>query len=120
MIAAPRRRRLHLRRRDGAAESLEGKRGHPRIKPPFPRASGVFGCPTMINNVETLAYVPFIVERGAEWFQAIGKAPKNTGPKLYCVCGHVKRPGVYEVPLGLPLRELIYDLGGGMLHGDRR
>ena len=99
--------------------SLEGNRGYPRLKPPFPAQSGLWGCPTTINNVETLANVPFIVERGADWFLGIGKAPKNTGPKLYCLSGHVKRPGVYEAPLGLPLRELIYELGGGMLHADR-
>jgi len=99
--------------------SLEGNRGYPRLKPPFPAASGLWGCPTTINNVETVANVPFIIERGADWFLSVGKAPRNTGPKLYCLSGHVKRPGVYEAPMGLPLRELIYDLGGGMLHDDR-
>ena len=99
--------------------SLEGDRGYPRLKPPFPAASGVWGCPTTINNVETVANVPFIVERGADWYLSVGKAPKNTGPKLYCLSGHVKRPGVYEAPMGLPLHELIYELGGGMLHNDR-
>jgi NADH-quinone oxidoreductase subunit F len=99
--------------------SLEGNRGYPRLKPPFPANSGLWGCPTTINNVETLANVPFIVTRGADWFLSVGKPPKNTGPKLYCLSGHVKRPGVYEAPLGLPLHELIYDLGGGMLHDDR-
>jgi len=99
--------------------SLEGDRGYPRLKPPFPAQSGVWGCPTTINNVETVANVPFIVERGADWFLSVGKAPKNTGPKLYCLSGHVKRPGVYEAPMGLPLHELIYELGGGMLHDDR-
>jgi len=99
--------------------SLEGNRGYPRLKPPFPAQSGLWGCPTTINNVETLANVPFIVERGADWFLGVGKAPKNTGPKLYCLSGHVKRPGVYEAPLGLPLRELIHELGGGMLRSDR-
>jgi NADH-quinone oxidoreductase subunit F len=99
--------------------SLEGNRGYPRLKPPFPAQAGLWGCPTTINNVETLANVPFIVERGSDWFLSIGKAPKNTGPKLYCLSGHVKRPGVYEAPLGLPMHELIYGLGGGMLHDDR-
>ncbi len=99
--------------------SLEGNRGYPRLKPPFPAQAGLWGCPTTINNVETLVNVPFIVERGADWFLGIGKAPKNTGPKLYCLSGHVKRPGVYEAPLGLPLRELIYEIGGGMLRADR-
>ncbi len=99
--------------------SLEGNRGYPRLKPPFPAQSGVWGCPTTINNVETLACVPFIIERGAEWFAGIGNDQRNSGPKLYCLSGHVKRPGVYEAPMGLPLMELIHDLGGGMLHDDR-
>ena len=75
-------------------ESLEGKRGYPRIKPPFPAIVGLYGCPTIINNVETLANVTLIAERGAAWYAAIGR-PKNTGPKLFCISGHVKRPGVY-------------------------
>ncbi len=99
--------------------SLEGDRGYPRVKPPFPAASGVWGMPTTINNTETLACVPFIVERGAEWFAGIGKDAKNSGPKLYCLSGHVKRPGVYEEDMGFPLMELIHGLGGGMLHDDR-
>ena len=99
--------------------SLEGNRGYPRLKPPFPAQAGLWGCPTTINSVETLACVPFIVERGGDWFGGIGKPPKNTGPKLYALSGHVKRPGVYEAPMGLPLRELIQNLGGGMLRADR-
>jgi NADH-quinone oxidoreductase subunit F len=99
--------------------SLEGDRGYPRVKPPFPAQRGVWGSPTTINNVETLACVPSIVERGADWFAAIGPNERNSGPKLYCLSGHVKRPGVYEAAMGLPLHELIYDLGGGMLHADR-
>ena len=99
--------------------SLEGNRGYPRNKPPFPAQAGFFGCPTTINNVETLACVPFIVERGAEWFLGLGPNERNSGPKLYCLSGHVKRPGVYEAPMGLPLKELIYELGGGMLRADR-
>jgi len=99
--------------------SLEGNRGLPRLRPPFPAQFGLWGCPTTINNVETLANVPFIIERGADWYLTVGKPPKNTGPKLYSLSGHVKRPGNYEAPLGLPLRELIYELGGGMLHDDR-
>ena len=99
--------------------SLEGDRGYPRVKPPFPAASGVWGMPTTINNTETLACVPFIVERGAEWFAGIGNDEKNSGPKLYCLSGHVKRPGVYEEDMGFPLMELINGLGGGMLHDDR-
>ncbi len=100
-------------------ESLEGKRGLPRIKPPFPAVVGLYGCPTIINNVETLANVTLIGERGAAWYAAIGRPPKNTGPKLYCVSGHVKRPGVYEAPLGIPLLELINDRAAGMLRPDR-
>ena len=99
--------------------SLEGERGNPRVKPPFPAQAGVWGLPTTINNVETLACVPDIIVRGAEWFAGIGTDERNTGPKLYCLSGHVQRPGVYEAPMGLPLKELIYDLGGGMLHADR-
>ena len=99
--------------------SLEGDRGYPRFKPPFPAVSGVWGMPTTINNTETMACVPFIVERGAEWFSRIGKDEKNSGPKLYCLSGHVKRPGVYEEDMGFPLMELIHGLGGGMLHDDR-
>ena len=99
-------------------ESLEGKRGYPRIKPPFPAVVGLYGCPTVINNVETLCCVPPIVERGAEWFAAIGRE-KNTGPKLYCVSGHVARPGTYETPLGISFRELLEDYCGGMLNGRR-
>ncbi|MDH3785645.1 MAG: NADH-quinone oxidoreductase subunit NuoF, partial [Acidobacteriota bacterium] len=99
--------------------SLEGNRGYPRIKPPFPAQSGVWGKPTTINNVETMACVPFIIERGADWFKSIGPNEKNTGPKLYCLSGHVKRPGVYEADMGLPLMELINNLGGGMLRDDQ-
>ena len=99
--------------------SLEGGRGYPRVKPPFPAQSGAWGCPTTINNVETLSCVTSIIERGAEWFAGIGKDAKNAGPKLYCLSGHVKRPGIYEAAMGLPLMELIHDLGGGMLHDDR-
>ncbi len=97
-------------------ESLEGKRGYPRIKPPFPAVVGLYGRPTVINNVETLACVPSIVERGADWFASIGPE-KNTGPKLFCVSGHVERPGTYEGPMGMPLREVIEDLCGGVWKG---
>jgi len=99
--------------------SLEGGRGYPRVKPPFPAQAGLWGCPSTINNVETLSCVPYIIEHGGEKFAAIGPNEKNSGPKLYCLSGHVKRPGVYEAPMGLPLMELINDLGGGMLHDDR-
>ncbi|HKB71242.1 MAG TPA: NADH-quinone oxidoreductase subunit NuoF [Thermoanaerobaculia bacterium] len=97
-------------------ESLEGKRGQPRVKPPFPAVSGAFACPTIVNNVETIACVPLIMNRGAEWFAGIGRNEKNTGPKLYCLSGHVNRPGVYEAPMGLPLKDLIFgdEYGRGM------
>ena len=100
----------------GLIESLEGKRGNPRIKPPFPATHGLFGCPTIVNNVETLACIPHIVARGAEWFRGIGPE-KSPGPKLYCVSGHVVRPGVYELPMGTPLREIVYDHAGGIPNG---
>jgi NADH-quinone oxidoreductase subunit F len=99
--------------------SLEGERGYPRFKPPFPAVKGVWGMPTTINNVETLACVPFIIERGAAWFAGIGPNEKNSGPKLYCLSGHVRRPGVYEHEMGYPLMALIEEDGGGMLHRDR-
>ena len=94
--------------------SIEGKRGYPRIRPPFPANYGVFGNPTTVNNVETLANVPHIIGRGVEWYLSIGPE-KNNGPKLLSVSGPVKRPGVYEVPMGIPLRNVIFDLCGGML-----
>ncbi len=97
-------------------ESLEGKRAQPRLRPPFPAVVGLYGCPTAINNVETLANVPLIVTRGADWFTSIGPE-KNTGPKLYCISGHVKRPGVYEASMDVTLRQLIYDFAGGMRDG---
>jgi NADH-quinone oxidoreductase subunit F len=96
--------------------SLEGNRGYPRIKPPFPAVVGVWGQPTIINNVETLANVPFIVERGAAWFKSIGPAD-DPGPKVYCISGHVNRPGYYEGPMGVTIRSLIDDYAGGMLDG---
>ena len=96
----------------GMLESLEGKRGQPRVKPPFPAVVGAFGKPTVINNVETLANVPHIVERGADWFKSIGTDERNTGPKLYAVSGHVERPGTYELPIGVPFRELLDECGG--------
>ncbi len=100
----------------GMLESLEGKRGQPRVKPPFPALVGAFGQPTVINNVETLCNVPHIIERGAAWFRSIGTDERNTGPKLYCMSGHVERPGVYEHPIGATLDTLIDD-AGGMLGG---
>ncbi len=99
-------------------ESLEGKRAQPRLKPPFPAVEGLYGCPTAVNNVETLCNVPLIIEKGPEWFAGIGPE-KNTGPKLYCVSGHVKRPGTYEAPMTVTLRELILEekFAGGMRDG---
>jgi NADH-quinone oxidoreductase subunit F len=94
-------------------ESIEGKRGQPRLKPPFPAVVGVFDCPTVVNNVETLACVPHIIEHGGAWFAKIG-TERSTGTKLFCVSGHVERPGVYEAPMGTPFREIIEDLCGGI------
>ena len=92
-------------------ESLEGKRGHPRAKPPFPAAAGLYGCPTIVNNVETLASVPFIIGHGSEAFKKWG-FPDNYGFKLFAVSGHVKHPGVYEYPIGVPFQELLVAAGG--------
>ena len=96
-------------------ESIEGKRGFPRVKPPFPTTFGVFGKPTVINNVETLFNVPLIISQGVEEFRRIG-TEKSPGPKLFCVSGDVAQPGVYEVPFGLSLRDLL-DLAGGLADG---
>jgi NADH-quinone oxidoreductase subunit F len=95
--------------------SLEGRRGNPRIKPPFPAVSGVFGQPTTVNNVETLAAVPHIINNGAAWYKQWMRPdnPKSTGTKLYSVCGNVQRPGNYEVPMGFPFKDFLYDLCGG-------
>ncbi len=98
-------------------ESLEGKRGNPRFKPPFPASYGLYGCPTTINNTETFASVPVILEKGANWFLEQGK-PKNGGTKIFCVSGHVNRPGNFEVPLGLPFKDLL-EMAGGMRNGHR-
>ncbi len=92
-------------------ESIEGKRGQPRQKPPFPTEAGLFGKPTVINNVETFANIPWIVRNGPEWFRSIGPAGAP-GPKLFCVSGAVNRPGVYEAPMSITLRELIERAGG--------
>jgi NADH-quinone oxidoreductase subunit F len=100
----------------GLIESLEGKRAYPRVKPPFPATYGIFGSPTIVNNVETLACVPHIVSRGPEWFKSIGPE-KGPGPKLYCVSGHVERPGTYELPMGTSLREILYTHCGGIPGG---
>lgn len=97
-------------------ESIENKRGHPRIKPPFPANVGLWGKPTVINNVETLSNIPRIIEIGAEAYSKIG-TPESPGPKLYCVSGHVNRPGVYELPMGTTLKEIIYTHAGGIKDG---
>src|ERR1700685_1157432 len=94
-------------------ESLEGKRGYPRIKPPFPAVVGLYGCPTIINNVETLSTVPAIIRKGGDWYASLG-IPKNGGTRLYSISGHVNRPGIYELPLGFPMRKLIEDVAGGV------
>lgn len=102
----------------GLIESLEGKKGQPRLKPPFPAVKGVFGDPTVVNNVETIAAVPWILAKGAAAYKAIG-TEKSPGTKLFSVSGHVNKPGVYEVPLGYPLMDLINNECGGMLGGMR-
>jgi NADH-quinone oxidoreductase subunit F len=95
--------------------SIEGRRGNPRIKPPFPAVAGLFGQPTTINNVETLAAVPHILRNGADWYKKFGRAdnPKSTGTKLYSVCGNVARPGNYEMVMGFPFKDFLYDVCGG-------
>jgi len=102
----------------GLLESIEGKNGEPRPKPPFPAQIGLFGCPTIVNNVETLAFVPHIINRGADWFSSIG-TPRNTGTKIYGLSGSINNPGLYELPLGIPLRELIFEYGGGTRNGEQ-
>jgi NADH-quinone oxidoreductase subunit F len=100
----------------GMIESAEGKKGQPRKRPPFPAVYGLWGCPTTVNNVETISHVPAIIRRGAAWFKSIG-TPTSTGNTLYGVSGHVNRPGVYELPLGTLLREIIYEHAGGVRDG---
>jgi len=97
-------------------ESLEGKPGNPRMKPPYPAQIGLFGYPTLVHNIETLACIPHIVSRGAEWFASIGTA-ESKGPKIFSISGHVKRPGNYELPLGTALSELIFEHAGGLRTG---
>jgi NADH-quinone oxidoreductase subunit F len=109
----------------GLIESLEGKRAWPRIKPPFPAIEGAFRKPTVVNNVETVACVPHIINRGVDWFKSIGipadpnnpRDPGSYGPKLYCLSGHVEKPGCYEAPLGITVNELINEYGGGVWKG---
>ncbi len=115
----------------GLISSLEGGRGYPKLKPPFPAVKGAFGQPTVVNNVETIANLPHLFKRGLEWYQSIGVPPKTAqeapprglpgslGPKMFCISGHVNKPGVYEFPMGLSLRTVIYDdrYGGGIWKG---
>jgi NADH-quinone oxidoreductase subunit F len=101
----------------GLLDSLEGKRGHPRLKPPFPAVAGLYGCPTVINNVETLASVPMIVNKGGEWFAGTG-VKNSSGPRIFAVSGHVNKPGLHELEMGkVTFRELIEDHCGGMRNG---
>lgn len=101
-------------------ESLEGKAGKPRLKPPFPAVVGVFGCPTVVNNVETIAWVPTVLERGGDWFAEAG-SERNGGPKIMQLSGRVNNPGIYEVPNGMSLRDAIYspEFGGGLRDGKK-
>ena len=116
---------LYLHRGDGAyicgeemalLESLEGRKGQPRLKPPFPAGVGLYGCPTTVNNVESIAVVPTILRRGASWFSAIGR-PKNEGTKVFCISGHVEKPCNVEEAMGIPLKELIERHAGGVRGG---
>jgi NADH-quinone oxidoreductase subunit F len=99
-------------------ESAEGNRPMPRPRPPFPAAQGLYNMPSNVQNVETLCNVPMLISNGVEWYTSIGTAPRNTGPKIYCVSGHVRNPGNKELPLDTTLRDLIYEHSGGMI-GDR-
>jgi NADH-quinone oxidoreductase subunit F len=98
--------------------SIEGHRPYPRVKPPFPAQCGLWNCPTTINNVETIANVPVILEKGADWYKSIG-AEKHPGPILYGISGHVNKPGVYDLPTGMLLTELIFDVAGGVRDGKK-
>ena len=97
-------------------ESIEGKKGQPRLKPPFPASVGLFGCPTTVNNVESIAVTPTILRRGGSWFAGLGK-PNNTGTKLFCISGHVERPCTVEEEMGIPFRELVERHCGGVRGG---
>lgn len=99
-------------------DSLEGRKGWPRLRPPFPAIAGLYARPTVINNVETLSNVPHIISRGPEWFTSMG-TEKSPGTKLYSVSGHVNKPGNYELPMGVTARELIYEHAGGILNGNK-
>jgi len=98
-------------------ESLEGKLGQPRLRPPFPPSFGLYGKPTVVNNVETLTNLPMIIEHGADWYRQVG-TERSPGPKIFCLSGRVNRPGNYELPFGATFRQLIYEHGGG-IPGDR-
>src|SRR5689334_11188045 len=100
----------------GLLESLEGKKGQPRLKPPFPAQVGLYGCPTTVNNVETIAVSPAILKRGAAWFSSIGR-PRNTGTKIFCISGHVNQPCNVEEAMSIPMRELIERHAGGVRGG---
>lgn len=97
-------------------ESLEGRKGFPRLKPPFPAIIGLYGCPTIVNNVETLAVVPTILRRGATWFSSLG-TPESTGTRIFCISGHVNTPCNVEEEMGIPLKELVEKYGGGVRGG---
>ncbi|HOE95863.1 MAG TPA: NADH-quinone oxidoreductase subunit NuoF [Candidatus Sumerlaeota bacterium] len=99
-------------------ESLEGKRGYPRLRPPFPAVQGLYNCPTVINNVETLAIVAEVARRGGDWFKSLG-TEKSPGMTVYSISGHVRKPGNYELPLGVTMRELIYEHAGGIRDGNK-
>jgi NADH-quinone oxidoreductase subunit F len=99
-------------------ESLEGKRGYPRIKPPFPAVVGLYGCPTIINNVETLSAVPSIIREGGDAYANRG-TPKNGGTRMLCIAGHINKPGIYEVPLGMNMKKFIYEVAGGIPKGKK-
>ena len=99
-------------------ESLEGKRGYPRIRPPFPAVVGLYGCPTVINNAESLSSVPPIILRGGEWYAGLG-TPRNGGTRLYAISGHVNKPGIYELPMGFNLKKMIYEIAGGIPGGKK-
>ena len=102
----------------GLISSLEGKKGWPKVKPPFPAIKGAFGMPTIVNNVETICHVPHIITRGAAWFAALGTKTMG-GTRIYSVSGRVARPGIYEAPVSVTLRQLVYDLAGGVTGGGR-
>jgi len=98
--------------------SLEGLRGYPRVKPPFPAVVGLYGCPTIINNVETLSSVPSILRNGGDWYAKLG-TPNNGGTRLFALSGHINRPGIYELPMGIPLRRILEEVGGGVWKGKK-